>query len=165
VTQLRAPLSFADAMTRVAGVIGWPEAAHIARRRQRTVRYWSEGNCQTTPSIAMAVKFDAAYRAAGGEGAPFAEAHAHLLGMHTEREDACRRALAADLATAARETGEATAHAIIVATSNASPRDTMRAVAEAEQGRNAMARLVRRLSSFLSNGAVPAGEHTGGRSQ
>jgi hypothetical protein len=152
-------------MTRVAGMVGWPEAARIAQRRQRTVRYWSEENCKTTPPIAMAVRFDAAYRAAGGEGAPFAEAHAHLLGMQTERQDACRRALAEDLSTAARETGEATAQAIIVATSNASPRDTMRAVAEAEQGRTAMARLVRRLSSFLPAGATPAGEHTGGRSQ
>lgn len=164
-TLLRAPLTFDDAMTRVADVIGWAEAARIARRRVRTVRFWSEEGCTATPSIATAVKFDAAYRAGGGEGAPFAEAHAHMLGTHIDRQDACRRALAEDLATAARETGEATAHAIIVATSNASPRDTMRAIAEAKQGRNAMARLVRRLTSFLSTGAGSAGGYTGGQPQ
>lgn len=164
-TLLRIPFTFDDAMTRVAGVIGWAEAARIAGREVRTVRFWSEEGCTATPSIATAVKFDAAYRAAGGEGAPFAEAHAHILGKHIDRSDACRRALAEDLATAARETGEATAHAIIVATANASPRDTMRAIAEAEQGRNAMARLVRRLTSFLPTGAGSAGGYTGGRPQ
>jgi len=50
-THLRAPLTFPAAMTRVAGVIGWPACAKMAARRERTVRYWSEDRCKATPPV------------------------------------------------------------------------------------------------------------------
>ena len=41
-TKERAPLTFAQAVTRVAGLLGWEEAARVVERSERTLRLWSE---------------------------------------------------------------------------------------------------------------------------
>ncbi|TPG14384.1 hypothetical protein [Sphingomonas oligophenolica] len=161
-TQLRAPLTFADAMTRVAGAIGWPAAARIVGRSQRAVRYWSEPGCRTTPTIAQALALDAAFQAAGGDGAPFMETYAFLLDARLCERTACRRALVDELAIAAREGGEAIALGLSVSHSNASPRDTLRAVAEAEEAHTAWGAVLRRMNSFLPIGAGSIAGRTGG---
>lgn len=163
-TQLRAPSTFADAMTRVAGVIGWPAAAAIVRRRERTVRYWSQPNCPTAPTVDQALALDEAYAAAGGEGAPFGDAYTFQLGLQIERREACRRQLAAELADSTREAGEAHADAIIVMATNASPLTILRALSSVEEARRALSRVARRINSFLPAGAGPTAGSTGGLS-
>lgn len=164
-TQLRAPLTFPAAMTRVAGVIGWPACAAMAKRRDRTVRYWSEDSCKATPPIALALQLDAAYQAAGGEGAPFLDAFAHQLQVSREQQDACRRQLAEAVADASSESGDAVAAVITLTSSNASPRQALRALAEAEQAHSAWGRLIRRLTPFLPTGTGPIAGEIGGTHQ
>jgi len=149
-------------MTRVAGVIGWPACATIAGRRERTVRYWSQDNCSSAPSINLALAFDAAYRAAGGDGAPFLDAFAHQLQMAREEQDACRRQLADAVAEASSESGDAIAAAVALTVTNASPLQALRALAEAQQAHSAFGRLIRRLSPFLPSDRGSGAGNAGG---
>lgn len=164
-TQLRAPLTFPAAMTRVAGVLGWPVCAQMARRGVRAVRYWSQDNCTSSPTIAQALAYDAAYQAAGGEGAPFLDAFGFQLQGAREQQDACRRQLADAVADASTESGEAVAAAVALTVSNASPLQALRALAEAEQARSAFGQLIRRLTPFLPSGTGSAAGNTGGSHQ
>ena len=164
-TQLRAPLTYPAAMTRVAGVLGWPVCAQMARRGVRAVRYWSQDNCTSSPTIAQALAYDAAYQAAGGEGAPFLDAFAFQLQGAREQHDACRRQLAEAIADASSEGGEAIAAAVALTVSNASPLQALRALAEAEQARSAVGQLIRCLQKFLPSGTGSAAGNTGGSHQ
>lgn len=161
-TQLRAPLTFPAAMTRVAGVLGWPACAKMARRSTRAVRFWSEDGCTATPSIAQALAYDAAYQAAGGEGAPFADAFVFQLQGARARADACRRQLADAIADASSESGDAIAAAVALTVTNASPVQALRALAEAEEAHSAWGRVIRRLTSFLPTGSGSIAGNTGG---
>lgn len=75
----RDPWSFEDALVRIADRIGWREVARIGRRTDRTVRDWGDPDSPRTPPIATAAALDAAWLASGGIGAPFRDAHDHLL--------------------------------------------------------------------------------------
>lgn len=148
-TQLRAPRTYAEAITRIAGVIGWEEIRRITGRADRAVRYWSQPNCKTVPPIDQAQQLDAAYIAAGGPGSPFFDAYEFLLGKQIERQEACTRELLAEIAIATKECGDAIAAALGVVSSNASPLNAHRAFAEAQEASRALDAVMRRLSSFL----------------
>lgn len=145
----RAPLTFAGAMATVAVRIGHDVAAHIADRSERTIYGWSHPTTKTTPTIAQALAFDAAYREAGGTDSPFLDAYAFQLGTTIDRMDACRAALVDDVAAAAKEIGEAIAAVLLLNNSNASPRDALNAFAEAQQADARWDALLRRVASFL----------------
>lgn len=161
-TKLRTPLTFADAMTRVAGVIGWAEACRITGRADRTARAWSDPETRTVPPVDQAMALDAAYLAAGGEGAPFLDAYMFQLDVTRERQEACRHSLVAEVATLSRELGEAIAATLSVSLSNASPRDVHRAFAEVTQAAAALDAVQRRLASFLPSTTGSAAGNTGG---
>lgn len=155
-TKLRTPFTFADAMTRVAGAVGWDEARRVAGNvSDRTVRNWSEEDGAKRPRIDTALALDAAYRQAGGAGSPFLEAFAFQLDVTLDRQDACRSALTTDIALVAKEIGEALAHALVLTQPNPSPRDVHRAFAEGQQADAAVDALLRRLAGFLTSGAGP----------
>jgi hypothetical protein len=162
VTLARTPLTFADAMTRVAGVLTFARCRSIVHRSDRAVRSWSEPASGKSPTVVQAFALDTAYRLAGGEGAPFAEALAHQVDTAVAQQTACQRELAAEIQALAKESGEAIAASIVITMPNPSPRDTHRALVEAEQAHQSSGRLLRRLSSFLPRGAGPRGENTGG---
>jgi hypothetical protein len=161
-TKLRVPLTDADAMTRVAGLIGWAEACRVAGRADRTLRDWSDPSTATTPTLVQARALDAAYITAGGEGAPFRDAYEFQLDLTIDRQEACRHALVADVAAASREFGEAVAAALVITQSNASPLDAHRAVAEVAQAAERVDALHRRLASFLPADAGSSGTKAGG---
>ena len=152
-TQLRAPRTYPDAITRIAGAIGWEEVCRITGRALRSARYWSQTNCKTVPSIAQAQALDAAYIAAGGQGSPFFDAFEFQLGIQIERQEACTRELLGEIAVASKEFG--------ITQSNASPLDVHRALAEVEQSAGAIDALMRRLTSFLPSMATDAGKDGG----
>lgn len=157
-TNPRTPKTFADAMTRVAGLLTWEVCAKLVKRSTRCVRNWSEPACAKRPTVDQALILDAAYQREGGEGAPFREAYEFLLDVRVTDQTACQRALAGETATFALESGQAVAAAIAVTQSNASPRDILRAVAEVTHAHTASAALLRRLTSFRPFGA---GSHAG----
>lgn len=148
-TLQRTPLTFADAMTRVAGVLTFDDARRIVRRSDRCVRNWSEPGSAKRPTVDQALALDVAYRAAGGDGAPFLEAFAFQLDVQVERQTADRRDLTGEIATVAREAGEAIAASLAITTTNASPRETHFAFVQAQQAHVSFGALLRRLTSFL----------------
>lgn len=105
-TKLRPPLSFDQAITRIAGVLGWEGAAALVGRSARAVRAWSDPDADASPSIEQALILDLAYRAAGGEGSPLFEVYAAKLDLDAQSA-AASRALPELTAAAARESGEA----------------------------------------------------------
>ena len=90
-TKPRAPFSFENALTRIAGLIDWPammeaistEGRAVARR---TLIDWSDPDNDRCCTVHDAIALDIAYRAAGGDGAPMFETYASLLELaHAER--------------------------------------------------------------------------------
>lgn len=155
-TQARIPLTFAQAATRVAGLIGYATAARIVRRGERTIYEWARPNTLTCPSITQALALDAAYSAAGGDGYPFLEVYQHEIDKARSAATACYRALGDDVAGFAIEAGEAVAAAIAVTQGEATHRNIYRALGEAEQVQTKIGAVVRRLTSILTSGAGPA---------
>ena len=161
VTQLRAPQTYDEAITRIAGVIGWDRICQLTGRALRSARYWSQPNCKTVPSIAQAQALDAAYIAAGGAGSPFLDTFEFQLGQQLQRQEACTRELLTEIAVATKECGDAMSAALGVVSSNASPLSAHRAFAEVVEAQRAIDALMRRLSSFLPSHTTDAGKDGG----
>ena len=155
-TKPRAALTFAQAITRVCGLIGYPEAARITGRSDRAVRYWTEDDQDGQPTLTQALALDAAYRAAGGADAPILESYAAQLDVRLSDDIACRMELTAAIGTVAQEVGEALNHALAVTAPGASPAQVHRAITETQDAGGRIAVLLRRLGSFLKP-AVAAG--------
>lgn len=151
-TKLRTPLTFADAMMDVAGVIGWVGARKVVGKSDRLLRRWSEPDQAAVPSLTQALALDRAYRVAGGEGSPFLEALAHQIDVQVAAVTADHRELIDEAAEVARECGEAVAAAIAVSSGHATPLATHHALAQANEAHTAIGALVRRLTSFLPFG-------------
>lgn len=162
VTKPRTPHSWPDAVTRIAGRLGYDGAARAVAKSERLVRAWSDPDSNKRPSLDQALALSAAYAADGGEDAPFVDAFACQLDIVVAQRTACTRALTSEIAEAAREGGEAVAASLALIASNASPRDAMRAFAEVQQAEGRFAALGRRLASFLPIGAGPGAGNTGG---
>jgi len=154
--------TFDQAATTVAGLIGWPAMCMLTGRSNRAVRYWSQPNCKTSPTLLQAAALDAAYRGAGGQAAPFTEALAHAVDVEYSAETACYRALATDTAQFVREAGELGAALIEAVQPGASPRAYNRALVEAQQAETALSAIMRRLPRFLQLGAGSNAGNAGG---
>lgn len=132
-TKRRAPLSYDNALARIAGLIGWAEMARVTDRQERTVRNWGDPDARESCPIDCAEMLDLAFQAAGGQGAP-------MLETFTLRFDAARAERFADPAqlsffsqTVAKEAGEAVAALIAAARPGATARDRADALREAEE--------------------------------
>jgi len=161
-TKVRPALSFAQATTRVAGLIGYGEAARITGRSVRAVRYWTEDDRDGEPTISQALTLDAAWSAAGGEGAPILECYAVQLDVRLSDLRPCRAQLTSDIGLVAQEVGDAIHHALVVTAPGASPAAVHRAITETEQAQGHLATLVRRLGSFLKPAGVAGSGSLGG---
>jgi len=114
-TKRRDPLTDHSALAQIAELIGWDRCAAIVGRNPRTVRYWSDPDCETEIRRIDAERLDAAYLDAGGAHAPFHRLHGLRLGIATR--EAAGSDLAALAGETAREAGEAVAALIAVAQS------------------------------------------------
>ncbi|HEX8446254.1 MAG TPA: hypothetical protein VF649_06535 [Sphingomonas sp.] len=161
-TKPRPALTFAQAVTRIAGLIGYPEAARLVGRSERTVRYWSEDDQDGEPRLQDALSLDLAWRAAGGDGAPILDSYAAQLDVAFADDLACRLELTTDIGLAAQDVGEAIQHALAVTASGASPAMVHRAIAETEEARGRLTSILRRLASFLKPAGVAGAGSVGG---
>lgn len=152
-TKPRAPLTFSLAITTVCGHIGWPAATRIARRKLRTVRYWSESEANGLPTLAQAIALDRAFIEAGGGFAPILESYARQLDLQLSSTMACRAALAEDIAQATLETADAISSSVRALQPDASPSQLHHAIKETEEADSAVQRLLGRLKSFVPGGA------------
>lgn len=164
-TKLRAPFTFNNAVTRVAGLIGWPEVARITGRAERTVRDWSDPAKRTVAPIDQALELDLAYRAAGGEDSPFHDAFTFLLGARRDQQEACVRQLVREVSDASTEFGQAMAACLTLVSSNVSPLNAHRALAETQEVAQCIELLLRRLASFLPSHADADAGMNGGNHQ
>lgn len=161
-TKQRQPLTFADAVTRIAGLLTVAGAARVVRRSERCLRDWSDPGTLTCPSLEQGLTLDRAWRTAGGEGAPILEAYAFMLGIQVREDPASCAALGVDIAHAARECGEAIATGIAITQPGAHPAAVHHALIQAEEARGALGAMLQRLKSFLPRGAGLPGEFGGG---
>lgn len=154
-TKVRAPLTFSLAITTVVGLIGWEQAARITRRSKRAVRYWSESDKASMPTLDQAIALDRAFIEAGETFAPILESYARQLDIALSNTLACRAALADDIAQASLETADAISSSIHAMQHGASPTQIHHAIKETEEASGAVIRLLTRLKSFLpGNGAA-----------
>lgn len=154
-TRPRTPNTSSHAVLRIAARLGgFDAAATVARRSERCVRDWSDEATPSCPSWAQAVALDAAYRAAGGEGAPLYEAYGAQLDLRFNDLTACHAALATNLAEASREWGEAIGAATILAVPGFSPNQALTADIELDQAETRLKGLRRLVKRFLPD-AVP----------
>lgn len=158
----RDPHSWADAVTRIAGAIGWQEAAYAVRKSEATVRAWSDADTGKRPSLDQALALSAAYAATGADDAPFVDAFEFQIDARVDARDPCRRALTADVALVAREVGEAIAAALHCSTPGSSPLDEHQALAHAREAEQAVDRLVHRLAAILAASTGLPAEKSGG---
>lgn len=133
-TKLRPPLSFELALTKVAGLIGWPRVAEIVGQGERAVRNWSDPDAAAGIRMDAAEKLDIAFQEAGGSGAPFLECYATRLKSAMSNAFGSAEAIAEAAALAAKEGGEAIAASIAAAQPGACRRVFDDATRELEEG-------------------------------
>jgi hypothetical protein len=132
-TKVRPPLTFENALTRVAGLIGWGEVARICGCAESTVRNWSDQDTTAKLPLEGAFRLDVAYRAAGGDDAPFLTCYATRVDTEFMDVSADRRELVACVARAARESGEAIEATLAAADPSATAADLVVAEREVEE--------------------------------
>ena len=139
-TKRRAPLTFHRALTQIPALIGWDRCGAICGVTERTVRYWSDPDCETEIRLLDAERLDRAFLAAGGDHAPFHRVYAQRLEL--AGQEAHGPDLAALAVRTAKETGEAVA-AMIEASHSRNPRVHRRA-------RDEMAEALEALSTSMA---------------
>jgi hypothetical protein len=114
-TKVRAPLTFDNALSRIAGMIGWGAMGEAVGQAERTVRDWGDPDTGRSCPIDAAVKLDLAFQEAGGKGAPMHETFSLLLDQSKAERFADQVELAHHHCTIIKEAAEA-GQALILAT-------------------------------------------------
>jgi hypothetical protein len=143
-TKVRAPTSFEDAITRIAGRIGWAEMAGITGKAERTVRNWSDPETGAVPSIDEACRLDAAYLAAGGGDPPIGTVYAMRL-KQAVRRAATTEELVAATGVAAVEGGQAIAALIAASQPDACEGTKAVALREVQEAVSALSAAARKV--------------------
>ena len=136
-TKFRAPLSFEDGITRIAGLLGWAAAAQVIGQKERCLRNYSDPDTSPAISLADALKLDLAYRLAGGEGAPMFDSYALQIDVAIRQIDVSADELARRTAVAAKEGGEAIASLIAANRPGATAAERAIAAREVREGLDA----------------------------
>jgi len=105
-TKRREPLTYHAALTTIAARIGWDRCGALCGVTDRTVRLWSDPDCETEIRLIDAERLDRAFIASGGDHAPFHRLFALRLEMAVRTHGVDLVRLAADTA---KESGEAVA--------------------------------------------------------
>jgi hypothetical protein len=146
-TKDRAPLTFENALTQIAGHIGWPRVSEIVGHAERTCRNWSDPDTTARITLNAALQLDEEFHNAGGEGTPFLLCYATKLEAAKIASCPELAALIASAARAAKESGEAIAAALGAATPKAAIADLIMAEREHEQAIAAMTTTLAALKS------------------
>lgn len=136
-TKVRPPLTFENALTKVAGHIGWDRVAEITKKGESTVRNWSDHDTTTSITLECALLLDAEFHKAGGDGTPFLLCYATRLEASKIASSPELAALIASAASSAKESGEAVSALLHAATHKASLADIAIAERELEEAINA----------------------------
>lgn len=104
-TKQRTPVSFERAIVRISDVLGWKLMGELLGKSARTVQDYSDEDVATCITLHDAFTLEAAYRDAGGEGAPISDCWS--LRLKKAAATACRDELFRRVAIASKEGGEA----------------------------------------------------------
>lgn len=136
-TKVRRPLTFQRALGRIADLIGWDGCAEVLGKSESALRKLSDPDIGREISLTDARRLDAAWRRAGGAGAPFLECYSLQLEIADGEAAGPERILAA-LGKAAHEHGEAVAAALEAARNPSSPAAREAALRELQESIEAM---------------------------
>jgi hypothetical protein len=154
----RDPDTFYAAVKTITDLIGCDGAGLAVGKSASLVEKWSRPDTNRSPNVHQALALDAAYMMAGGTCAPMHDMHDRLLRREVGEGVACRRELAASIAEANKEVGDALGAAVVLTQPDATFQQKQLAWRETEQALGAIGRLGRTLKKFLSTGGqVPGG--------
>ncbi len=147
-TKERAPLSLDSALARIAGQLpgSWAEMAVIAGRSESTVRRWGDEAQPEQLTMPAAIAFDIAYERAGGVGRPIFETYALQLDLSREDAFSGEIALAHQLGTVMRESGEAHQAMLLATLPSATAADRRNAIRELKEAMQEKATAITMLS-------------------
>lgn len=149
-TKIRRPLTPYRALSRIADLLGWDGCAEVIEKSEWSVRKFSDPDAGREISLQDAIRLDAAYRRAGGKGAPLFECYAARLELMADTTVDHAALLLDSSGKAAKETGEAISAALEAAANSKNPATRMRAITEVEEGMEALHALHVRLSMMGS---------------
>ncbi len=132
-TKTRAPLTYDNALTRIAGQIGWAAMAEAVGQKERTVRDWSDPDVERGCPIEAAELLDLAYQAGGGEGAPMHETYSLRLEAAHRSRFADGLAIAQATCLMIREGAQANEAALLASMPGATMADRQKALREIEE--------------------------------
>lgn len=142
-TKHRAPLSFDDALSRIAGQVGgFEKMGNRVGRQSRTVRNWGDPDTTEHCPVDCALELDLMFMEHGGTGAPMYEAYAHQLELAELTRHADRHELSRLTSLFAKEGGEAVGALIRASMPDASPADRRAAEVELAQALEVARRLL-----------------------
>ncbi len=135
-TKRREPLTYHRALTSIAARIGWDRCAAICGVTERTVRYWSDPDCETEIRLIDAERLDRAFVEHGGDHRPFLRLFELRADVQSRSEDPDLATLAGELA---KESGEALAATIEASVRSDCPKHMQRARQELQEAMDKMA--------------------------
>lgn len=145
-TKERRPLTPYRALSRIADLLGWDGCAEVIGKSEWSVRKFSDPDAGRAISLQDAIRLDAAYRRAGGHGAPLFECYAARLNLLVDASEDHATLLLDTSGKAAKETGEAVAAAIAAAANTTDTAARLHAIVEVEEGLEALQALHSRLN-------------------
>jgi len=144
-TKVRSPSTYADAVTRIAGHVGWQAMAEAVGKTERAVRNWSDPDVDRAPSIDDCEHLDRLYLKAGGGEAPLLAVYRLHVGEGSPLS-VDHAVLQAGATTLATEAGQGMAAVIPAIASNATPADRAKAAKELGEMIEAAQKMLRHLS-------------------
>ena len=141
-TKPRIPLTAHAALLDIVKVLGYDGCAEVSGIKEWALRKMSDPDTGREISLRAAMRLDAAYRRAGGNGAPLFEAYGAFLDLEQTEEPESPEHLMQLSGDVSKEVGEAVAAAINAARRANCPATRARAVNEAREGLEAMQSLV-----------------------
>lgn len=131
-------MTFENALTKVASVIGWGPVARIVGFAENTVRNWSDPDTTAKMTLEAAFRLDVEFHTAGGHGAPFLDCYTRRVETGRFEASPELQALIAGAAKTAKETGEAIEATLNAATPSAGLADISIAERELEDATAAL---------------------------
>ena len=143
----RQPITFENALWQIAALLGWDGCAAVLGKSESQVRKLGTPGVEREISLRDALRLDAAFRAAGGDGAPLLECYAIKLDLKIPVEPAAPACMIVGAGRAAKESGEAVAAAIELAHNANDPRARVNACREIEEAITELTRLLTRIAA------------------
>jgi len=147
-TLLRQPATFERALSKIASLLGWDGCAAVLEKSESYVRKLGAPDTEREISLRDALRLDAAWRRAGGDGAPLFECYALQLDMDSGGAMACANRMIAAAALVSKESGEAVAAALALASNMDDAKVQRKAAREIEEAISHLTHLMKNVKTI-----------------